>query len=116
MAHSPSNNFCTSLAKSTVVGRTGEMAANAANAAKGCVTQAEYRVVKEGWAKGRVHRKFGTAGRRLSFDRYDTLLVEFRTYPGCRSKYSRVTIAYNQWVGKDRTLKVGRSGKSASGL
>lgn len=35
-----------------------------AAAAKGCVTRAEYRKVKKGMSKSKVHRIFGTSGKR----------------------------------------------------
>ena len=85
-----------------------------AQAAKPCASKAEYRAVKEGWSKSRVHRKFDTPGKRTSLHQYGDLVVESRKYQGCGSKYSAVLITYNFWAGKDTRFKVGPGGKSAS--
>src|SRR4051794_36124578 len=87
--------------------------ATPAQAVTPCVSHAEYSAVKEGWSKARVHRKFDTAGKQTYFKRFGALLVERRIYRGCGSQLSRIVMTYNMWVGKDGTLRVGPSGKSA---
>ncbi len=62
-------------------------------ASSGCVTRAEYRAVKHGWPKGRVHHEFGTKGHRLSIAAAHGYASEVRAYRGCVA-HSTVVVSY----------------------
>ena len=63
-----------------------ESAAAPSAAAKGCVTRAEYRKVKKGMPKAKVHKIFGTAGKLGS--------VEGRGYKVCGNPRGAVGISF----------------------
>ncbi len=74
---------------------TGGMAAlpNEASAQAGCVSQAEFRQVKRGMSKAKVHRIFDTAGRRDAISHGGGFTFEIRSYKAC-SKYGAVSVGY----------------------
>jgi hypothetical protein len=83
------------------VGASPAQAAEASSdvvAKKGCVTKKEYKKVKTGMAKAKVHKIFGTAGKR-EFKRGGG---EGRSYQACTSKKGRIGIVYggNKVAGK----------------
>ncbi|GAA5147949.1 hypothetical protein GCM10023340_21130 [Nocardioides marinquilinus] len=59
---------------------------------KGCVTRAEYKKVKKGMTKARVHSIFGTSGQRVTMSGG----VEGRGYKVCTSKTGAVGVAYSK--------------------
>ncbi len=64
--------------------------------AAGCVSHQEYRMVHRHWAKTRVHRVFDTRGRRAAIAHAGGYASEVRTYRGCSSAYSVVSVAYTK--------------------
>jgi hypothetical protein len=58
-----------------------------------CVSKSEYRQVREGMRKRRVHRVFGTRGRRVAYAQAYGYSAEIRRYRGCKRR-SRVSVAY----------------------
>lgn len=82
------------LAPVAVGASTADAAAPAVSAdssakAKPCVSRAEYRKIKKGMTKTKVHRIFGTAGTRVSKQGR----LEARGYQGC-PKFSGIGVAY----------------------
>jgi hypothetical protein len=58
-----------------------------------CVSKGEFKRVHEGMRKGRVHRVFGTRGRRVAYAAANRYSAEIRRYRGCKRR-SRVSVAY----------------------
>ncbi len=67
--------------------------------AAGCVSRAEYRSAKGNMTKARVHRIFGTSGRRLSHASYGGYAAQVRTYRGCGSRYDVVSVLFDKKPG-----------------
>lgn len=67
--------------------------------AAGCVSKAEFGAVKKGWPERKVHTKFGTKGKRLSIATSGGYSAEVRTYNGCGSAYSVVSVAFDKEPG-----------------
>jgi hypothetical protein len=73
----------------------------------GCVTRAEYRAVKHGMTKTKVHGIFDTRGNRQAIASSGRYTVEIRSYKTC-SRFSAVAVSYQNgrlstksavWVG-----------------
>jgi hypothetical protein len=69
-----------------------------------CVTPREYTKVKVHQARTAVHKRFGTAGHRVSISRDGQRIDEVRQYDVCASPDSTVTVSYRK-VG-NRPFKV----------
>jgi hypothetical protein len=63
---------------------------------KDCVSKPEYRHVKEGMKRSRVHRMIGTDGKRESFEHHGSHASELRVYEGCNNPDSVVTITFEK--------------------
>jgi hypothetical protein len=72
-----------------------------ASASSGCVERADYRAVKVGWTKDRVHRKLGTTGMQTIISTSGGRTVEVRTYVACSDPTGgdNITIAYERKPG-----------------
>lgn len=64
--------------------------------AAGCVSRSEYRSAKSNMTMTRVHRIFGTSGRRLSIASSGGYAAQIRTYRGCGSRYSVVSVLFDK--------------------
>lgn len=64
-----------------------------AEAATGCVTQREFAKVKKGMAKAKVHRVFGTKGKRDAIARSGGYTSEVRSYRSCAA-YGAVAVSF----------------------
>lgn len=72
-----------------------ESAAAPSAAAKGCVTRAEYRKVKKGMPKAKVHKIFGTAGKRSTIAPLPNGgSVEGRGYKVCGNPRGAVGVSF----------------------
>lgn len=60
---------------------------------KVCVSPGEYSHVHRGMTKRRVHRVFGSRGRRVAFSRRGRHTSEIRRYRGCPRR-SMVSVSY----------------------
>jgi hypothetical protein len=64
--------------------------------AAGCVSRSEYRKAKHNLTITRVHRIFGTSGKRLSYASYGGYAAQIRTYRGCGSRYNVVSVLFDK--------------------
>ncbi len=69
-----------------------------------CVSKSEYRRVHEGMRQRRVHRVFGTRGRRVVYAQYHGYSAEIRRYRGC-ARRSRVSVAYGNHRLKSKSAR-----------
>lgn len=84
--------FVAATVLSLGLGTVGATAAEAAAPApKGCVTKAEYKKVKNGMTKAKVHKIFGTKGIRVT----NSNGVEGRGYVTCTSRKGGVGVVYS---------------------
>jgi hypothetical protein len=58
-----------------------------------CVSKSEFKRVHEGTRQRRVHRVFGTRGRRVAYAQAYGYSAEIRRYRGCKRR-TRVSVAY----------------------
>jgi hypothetical protein len=65
-----------------------------------CINKREYADVLEGMKRARVHKLIGTSGTRESLNRHAGRAVEIRLYDVCKSRYSTVSITFQQERGK----------------
>ncbi|GAA4692095.1 hypothetical protein [Nocardioides nanhaiensis] len=90
----------TSTALGTVATSAGaaapeSAAASVSAAAKGCVTKAEYRKVKKGMTKTKVHKIFGTSGKLVTRQSLGNgQVLEARGYQTCGSRPGGVGISF----------------------
>lgn len=68
--------------------------APASAATPGCVTSREFAKVRKGWSKAKVHRAFGTRGKRAAFARAGRFTSEVRSYRTC-TRYGAVAVSYS---------------------
>jgi hypothetical protein len=68
-------------------------AAHAANGTPGCVTQTEFRMVRNGMTRPQVARVFGTDGRTAASSRYGGYRAMVRSYKGCR-QFSYISVGF----------------------
>ena len=59
----------------------------------GCVTQTEFRMVRNGMTRPRVARIFGTDGRTAASSRYGGYRAMVRSYKGCR-QFSYISVGF----------------------
>lgn len=64
-----------------------------ANAEPGCVTQAEFKKVKNGMTKKRVAKLFGTKGEQFAVSGKGRFRLELRSYTAC-SEFGSVSIGF----------------------
>jgi hypothetical protein len=73
-----------------------------ASADSGCVTRTEYRRVHHGYSMGRVHRIFGTRGKKVSeFSGYG-YASQMREYDTCGSSWGFVFVSFDREYGTYR--------------
>jgi len=65
----------------------------AARAKAGCVTQGEFRKAKKGMRIKKVHRIFGTKGKREALPKGYGITIEIRGYKTC-TKYGAVSVLF----------------------
>jgi hypothetical protein len=61
-----------------------------------CVTQGEYDKVQIGQPRKAVHKRWGTAGHRVSITRSGPRATEVRTYDVCKSPDSTVNASFEK--------------------
>lgn len=75
------------------VPRADQAASADARSGGGCVARNEFRRVKKGMRKTKVHRIFGTDGRRAAISHGGGYTFEIRNYKSCTA-YGAVSVGY----------------------